>query len=127
MSADLVSARAGADYRLQLRYSDGMEGSVYVGNLLDVSSFAAWRDVRVFVAVCVDDRGAVVWPQCGIRLDPEILYLELEARGGRRAPPSRPVDKDPAFMRFMVRAVGLAADSLQARAIAPISSRRGRR
>jgi hypothetical protein len=56
-----------------------MEGSVFLGDLLEVGAFGAWRDVEQFCRVAVDRKAAtVVWDD-GIRLDPDILYQDLLA------------------------------------------------
>lgn len=73
----VMECRASRDYRLWLRFDDGVEGSVYLGNLLEVAAFRAWRDVDEFCRVALDPAAsAIVWGG-GIRLDPEILYRDL--------------------------------------------------
>jgi hypothetical protein len=67
------------DYRLWLRFDDGVEGSVSLGNLLEIGAFKLWRDVREFEKVRVDPVTATVTWEGGIRLDPEILYQDLLA------------------------------------------------
>ncbi len=73
----VTQCRASRDYRLWLRFDDGVEGSVFLGNLLEVSAFKAWRDVEKFCSVDLDDKvSTVVW-DVGIKLDPDILYQDL--------------------------------------------------
>jgi len=79
----LTEFRADGNYSLWLRFEDGMEGSVFLGNLLEIGAFKLWRDVREFEKVSVDPESATVTWEGGIRLDPEILYQDLAARGGR--------------------------------------------
>jgi hypothetical protein len=121
MTADIVQCKASPDYTLWIRFADGLEGTVYVSNLVSLSTFAAWRDVRVFMTVRAGD-GVVSWPAAGIRLDAEILYWDIRAHAdGTGAPKriaveiSRPRPTDSGFERFM------------ARALAPIARRRRRR
>jgi hypothetical protein len=72
--------RAETDYSLWLAFDDGLEGRVYLGDLLDIVDFSAWRDVECFLDVSVDpDTGAVAW-ESGIRLDPRALYKDLASR-----------------------------------------------
>ena len=73
----VTQCRASSDYRLWLRFDDGLEGSVFLGNLLEVRAFSAWRDIEAFCRVSVDPRSASVAWDAGIRLDPDILYQDL--------------------------------------------------
>jgi hypothetical protein len=73
----VTECKASRDYKLWLRFDDGMEGSVFLGNLLEVAGFSAWRDVDQFCRVEVDRRSATVVWDGGIRLDPDILYQDL--------------------------------------------------
>ncbi len=73
----VTECKASQDYRLWIRFDDGLEGSVFLGNLLEVRAFRGWRDVERFCRVAVDPAAAtVVWDD-GIQLDPDILYQDL--------------------------------------------------
>jgi hypothetical protein len=111
MAADLISVKARDDYTLWLRFQDGMEGSVFLGNLVEIASFSAWRNVREFLQARVDmDGAAVSWP-AGVRLAGEVFYMDIAARGGKanaasaRAFVARRSLNDPPFQRFMARAL----------------------
>ena len=83
----VTECRASRDYRLWLRFDDGVEGSVFLGDLLDVGAFSAWRDVEQFCRAAVE-AATVVWD--GIRLDPDILYQDLLwTKAGREFDPRR--------------------------------------
>src|SRR6185369_6111479 len=84
------------DYQLWLRFADGLQGQIYCGGLLDIGAFTMWRDPRQFVRAYVRDQ-TVVWP-AGVRLDPDVLYLELQQNGAKRC---KPPGLDPAFQRFL--------------------------
>ena len=75
----ITECKAEDDYRLWLRFDDGVEGSVSLGNLLEIGAFKLWRDVREFEKVRVDPDTATVTWEGGIRLDPEILYQDVLA------------------------------------------------
>ena len=76
----IEECRAEADYSLWLIFDDGLEGYVYLGDLLDIVDFSAWRDVERFLEVIVDPHtGAVRW-EGGIQLDPVALYKDLASR-----------------------------------------------
>ena len=50
----LTEVRADSDYRLWLRFDDGLEGSVFLGNLLEIGAFKLWRDRDQFRRVAID-------------------------------------------------------------------------
>jgi hypothetical protein len=97
------------DYTLWLRFSDGIEGTVDLGNLLDIGAFRLWRDVRRFLEARAEPQScAIVWP-AGVRLDTDVLRWDILARSGcidasEAARVVRGVLKrDAAFQRFMRR------------------------
>jgi hypothetical protein len=75
MLKDVVEARAVGDYRLYLRFEDGVEGMIDLGPVLSFRGvFAPLRDPAYFAQVRVDrESGTVVWPN-GADLDPDVLY-----------------------------------------------------
>jgi hypothetical protein len=75
----VTQCKASKDYRLWLKFEDGVEGSVFLGNLLEVVAFRAWRDVDQFCGATIDPSVATVVWNTGIRLDPDILYQDLLA------------------------------------------------
>lgn len=79
----VTACKAEEDYKLYIKFDDGLEGSVFLGNLIEVGAFKLWRDVREFEKVSVDpESGTVTW-EGGIQLDSEILYQDLERRAER--------------------------------------------
>ena len=80
----ITACKAEEDYKLWLRFDDGLEGSVFLGNLLEIGAFKLWRDVREFEKVSVDPETATVTWEGGIRLDPDILYQDVAVRSEER-------------------------------------------
>ena len=76
----LTECRAERNYTLWLRFDDGLEGSVNLGDLVHTESFLAISDEETFSRVEIDPvSNAVTW--CGgIQLDPEMLYRDLANR-----------------------------------------------
>jgi hypothetical protein len=74
----ITACKAEDDYKLWLRFEDGLEGSVFLGNLLEIGAFQLWRDVREFEKVSVDPETATVTWEGGIRLDADILYHDVK-------------------------------------------------
>ena len=75
MLMDIIGARALGDYRLHLRFEDGVEGVVDLAPHLSFQGvFEPLRDPAYFAQVRVDaDLGTVAWPN-GADLDPDVLY-----------------------------------------------------
>jgi len=77
----IVGAEAREDYCLWVRFEDGSEGEVDLGDLVGRGVFASWSDPAVFRSVFIDEEsGTVAWPR-GIDLAPDGLYREV---GGRQ-------------------------------------------
>lgn len=75
MLQDIVEAVPLDNFRLKLRFEDGVEGIVDVAQSVRFSGvFAALRDPTHFAAVMVNpELGTVCWPS-GADLDPDVLY-----------------------------------------------------
>jgi len=78
MLKDIVAANALGDYRLHLRFEDGVEGVVDLAPHLSFRGvFEPLKDPAYFARVRVDpDLGSVAWPN-GADLDPDVLYARL--------------------------------------------------
>jgi len=75
MLKDIVAVTPLSDYRLDLRFEDGVEGVVDITKRASFTGvFAPLRDPKTFAAAQVNSElGTVVWP-CGADLDPDVLY-----------------------------------------------------
>ena len=75
MLQDIVEAVPLENYRVKLRFEDGVEGVVDVSQCIPFTGvFAPLRDLSHFAAVAVHpELGTVCWP-CGADLDPDVLY-----------------------------------------------------
>ena len=78
MLKDIVAAHAAGDYRLHIRFEDGVEGEVDLASYLSFRGvFEPLRDPAYFGQVLVDhELGTVTWPN-GADLDPDVLYGRL--------------------------------------------------
>lgn len=78
MLKDIVEVRALGEYRLYLRFEDGVAGELdFAGRLRFHGVFAPLRDPTVFAQVRVHpELGTIVWPN-GADWDPDVLYAEL--------------------------------------------------
>lgn len=66
-------------YRIWLRYADGVEGEVDLGDLAGRGVFKAWAARKVFESVHIDESGAIAW-QGDLDLCPDALYLRLTGK-----------------------------------------------
>ena len=75
MLKDIVAVQPQDNYRLKLRFEDGVEGVVDVDRLVKFTGvFAPLLDRKVFTSVQLNSElGTISWP-CGADLDPDVLY-----------------------------------------------------
>jgi Protein of unknown function (DUF2442) len=77
MTHTVIECRAEGNYSLWLKFDDGLEGVVYLGDLVTTNSYLALSDEDIFSRVAIDPvSNAVTWTG-GIRLEPEELYRDL--------------------------------------------------
>lgn len=76
----VTACKAEDDYKLWLRFEDGLEGSVFLGNLLEIGAFKTWRDQEQFRRVTIDPAAMTLIWDGGIELDPAVLYRDLLER-----------------------------------------------
>jgi hypothetical protein len=78
MLKDIVAAKALGDYRLYLRFEDGVEGVLDLApHICFHGIFEPLADPSYFAQVRVDpELGTVAWPN-GADLDPDVLYARV--------------------------------------------------
>jgi hypothetical protein len=67
------------NYRVRLRFDDGVEGTVDLSRLVGQGVFAAWRDYAFFRQAFLAGQGALTWPG-ELDLCPDALYLEVTGK-----------------------------------------------
>lgn len=73
----ITSAQTLPDYKLKLRFDDGVEGVVNLSGEVGKGVFAAWQDPKHFSSVKIVHNGrALEWPG-EIDLCADALYLEI--------------------------------------------------
>src|SRR3970040_2334672 len=76
----VTECRAEENYTLWLRFNDGLEGHVYLGDLVHTKYLRMLGDIDTFNRVAVDPvENTVTW-EGGIKLDPEVLYRDLASK-----------------------------------------------
>ena len=66
-------------YRVWLRFDDGVEGEVGLSHLVGQGVFAAWRDYEFFRLAFVADYGSLTWPG-ELDLCPDALWLQATGK-----------------------------------------------
>jgi Protein of unknown function (DUF2442) len=81
MLKDIVEVEALGDYRLRLRFEDGVEGVIDVSEVVAFEGvFAPLRDSARFAAVRINpELGTICWPG-GADLDPDVLYALVQGQ-----------------------------------------------
>ena len=72
----ITSLKALPDYRLWIRFEDGVEGSVDLSGHVGQGVFALWNDPAAFAAVRIGGFGQPVWSD-GLDLCPDTLYMKI--------------------------------------------------
>jgi hypothetical protein len=75
MTIQLIEAKPLPNYRLWLKYADGVEGVVDLSDLVGQGVFALWNDEHEFQRAYAT-RSAVIWNDA-VDVDAVSLYLEL--------------------------------------------------
>jgi len=76
----VTECRAESNYTLWLRFDDGLEGRVYLGDLVLTTSYGTLSDEDIFSRVSFDPVSNTVTWGGGIHLDPEVLYKDLASK-----------------------------------------------
>jgi len=67
------------DYKLRLRYDDGVEGEVDLSHLVSNGVFGVWKDLAAFTDVSIGANGEIRWSD-EIELCPDALYLQITGK-----------------------------------------------
>ena len=78
MLKDIIEVHPQSDYRLYLKFEDGITGTVALNQLIQFSGiFEPLQDPAYFDTVKLNPEiGTIHWPN-GADLDPDVLYAEI--------------------------------------------------
>lgn len=76
----VTELRAEDNYTLWLKFDDGLEGRVYLGELVETTTFGVLSDAEMFGRVAIDPISNEVTWGGGINIDPEVLYRDLMSK-----------------------------------------------
>ena len=76
----VTDLRAERNYTLWLRFDDGLEGHVYLGDLIATQTFGSLSDEEKFSRAAIDPvSNSVTW-EGNITLDPDALYRDVVSK-----------------------------------------------
>ncbi len=78
----LTELRAEDNCTLWLRFDDGLEGHVYLGDLVESMAMEVLSDAALFRRVAFDPVSNVLTWSGGIKVDPDMLYRNLLDKAG---------------------------------------------
>ena len=76
----VTELRAEGNYTLWLRFDDGLEGRVYLGDLVTSNNYGVLSDEQTFCRVAIDPvSNAVTW-EGGLYIEPDTLYRDVASK-----------------------------------------------
>jgi len=75
-----IEVRALDNYRLWVKYSDGIEGVVDLSDFVGDGVFALWNDYREFQKVHIGPGSEIAWTD-QIDMCPDAIYLKITGKG----------------------------------------------
>ena len=76
----VIELRAEDNYTLWLKFDDGLEGHVYLGDLVSTQSFGMLCDEEKFSRAEIDPISRTVTWEGDIKLDPDVLYRDVVSK-----------------------------------------------
>ncbi len=73
----IIDVKPLRNYRIWIKFSDGVEGEVDLSALVGKGVFSAWEDVDFFNSVFVDPESHTIAWENGIDLCPDNLYAKI--------------------------------------------------
>jgi len=75
----VVEVKALSDYRIWVRFADGVAGEVDLSYLAGSGAFSLWQDYSAFQGVNLGPSGEIAWND-EVELCPDSMYLKLTGK-----------------------------------------------
>jgi len=75
----LLEVKAKPNYRLWLRYEDGVQGELDLSDLVGQGVFSFWNDPKNFEGVYVGDFGQISWSD-ELDICPDSAYMDITGK-----------------------------------------------
>lgn len=79
MEPKLIEIKPRPNYRLWLKYSDGIEGEVDLSSNVGKGVFSLWNDVKNFEKVKIGKSGEISWSD-EVDIDSTAMYLRITGK-----------------------------------------------
>lgn len=73
---EIIEVTALPDYRVRVKFKDGVEGEVDLSDRLFGPMFEPLKDKDVFASVYIDEFGVMCWPNSA-DIAPDAIYKEI--------------------------------------------------
>jgi len=87
-----VEVKALSDYKIWVKYSDGVEGQVDLSHLAGKGIFELWNDYSTFEKVYIGSSGQIAWSD-KIDICPDPIYMEITGKSPEEIFPSMKKDR----------------------------------
>ena len=74
-----VEVKALPNYKLWVKYSDGIEGEVDLSHLVGKGVFSLWNDFSAFQKVYISSSGEIAWSDT-IDICPDAVYMKITGK-----------------------------------------------
>ena len=74
-----VQVKALPDYKLWIKYADGVQGQIDLSDLVGKGVFALWNDKRAFEQVYMGSDGQIAWSD-EIDICPDSAYMTITGK-----------------------------------------------
>jgi hypothetical protein len=74
-----IEVKALPNFRIWLRYDDGVEGEIDLSDLAGRGVFKAWNDLAFFNSVRLASHGAIEWDP-DLDICPDAMYMRLTGK-----------------------------------------------
>jgi hypothetical protein len=76
---EVIDVKAKENFKIWVKYSDGVEGEINLQNFVGKGVFIAWKDYNFFKKVHIGTSGEIAWDN-DIDLCPDAIYMELTGK-----------------------------------------------
>ncbi len=82
-----VEVRTLPNYRIWVKYADGMQGEVDLSYLVGKGVFSIWNDRKKFAKVRIGETGELIWDD-DVDLCPDSIYLKISGKSSEEVFPT---------------------------------------
>ena len=88
----VIHVKALSNYRIKVKFSDGLNGEVDLSYLVGKGVFKKWEDKKIFEKVHIGERGDIRWNDT-IDICPDSIYLKISGKTPEELFPALKLEK----------------------------------